>query len=58
MPLQLFGGVKVKVVPLAGKTDGLMVHVALFNVPPVVDAQLVVVVLLLKVAFVLPRKPT
>jgi hypothetical protein len=51
------GGVQVYVRPDVGLTVFDRVTVELFNVPAVVDAQFVVVVLLLKLVFVLPLKP-
>ena len=50
-------GVQVYVNPEAGFTVLERDTVEVFNVPAVVDAQFVVVVLLLKLVFVLPLKP-
>ena len=52
------GGDQVKERPDAGKIVEVSVEVEVFNVPAVVAAQLVVVVLLLKSVFAPPLKPT
>jgi len=52
------GGVQVKVKPEVGLLVDEKETVEEFNVPAVVELQLVVLVLLLKSAFVVPPNPT